>query len=300
MTMNNEANKKEAFLAILTPSYNRAHLLPRLYESLLLQTNKEFKWIIVDDGSTDDTKELLRGYIDDGKLNIEYIYQHNGGKHRALNNGIQQIKNELTFIVDSDDYLPNDAIEIISNYNSQYRHSDEICGYSFLRVYEDGTVNTGYFPKDEWITDFATARIKNNLLGDKAEVFKTNILKEYPFPEYEKEKFLPEDIVWMQMSWKYKMVHINKCIYISEYLEGGLTKLGRDMKKKSPKGMILRSNIYLDTKGLGTGVYIKMMLLYIIYGYYAEMKFAEMLKRTNRKFLYLLLFLPAKLLLINW
>lgn len=292
-----------SILTILTPAYNRAPLLPRLYESLLCQTNKDFQWFVVDDGSEDETEALIKKYQEDGKLQILYDKQENGGKHRALNRGIRKIDSELTFIVDSDDYLPEQAVEIILQYHEKYRKSKEtekLCGYSFLRCHADGRVNTAYFPEDEKIDTYLSVRINGNIGGDKAEVFFTDILKQYPFPEFEHEKYMPEDVVWMQMSGPYRMVHINRNVYICDYLEGGLTKTGRRMKIHSPKGMVLRSKIYLDSSEVHLRVKVKMMLLYIIYGHFAEYSNQKLLKEIKEKALWILCFLPALALYKKW
>lgn len=287
-------------ITILTPTYNRANLLPVLYNSLLKQTDTDFEWILVDDGSSDDTKSVVDDFVSQNKIDIRYYYQANSGKHCALNKGINAANGELLFIVDSDDYLPEDAISLILEYHKKYRDNDKICGYSFLRCYEDGTVNEGYFPREEWVTSFVEARINIGLLGDKAEVFKTDVLKKYPFPEFEGEKFLPEDVIWMRMSRDYDMVHINKCIYISEYLEGGLTKQGRSKKKESPKGMMLRSSEYIKTKNVKIFVKIKMMLLYIIYGKCANLSTGQMATGCENKFLFYVLYIPACVLAYRW
>jgi hypothetical protein len=290
-------------LTILTPTYNRAHLLPRLYESLLRQTNHDFEWLVIDDGSTDETEKLIKNYQSDGKIQIVYEKQENGGKHRALNRGMGQITTELTFIVDSDDYLPDNGVEIIFQYHEKYRERREkehLCGYSFLRCHQDGSVNTAYFPEDEKIDTYLSVRINGNIGGDKAEVFYTDILKQYPFPEFDHEKFMPEDAVWMKMSGPYRMVHINQNIYICDYLEGGLTKTGRRMKIHSPKGMVLRSKVYLDCKEVCLKVKVKMMLLYIIYGHFAGYSNRALCKEVREKALYAICFLPAGILYLNW
>lgn len=292
-----------AILTILTPAYNRAGLLPRLYASLLCQTNKDFCWLIIDDGSEDETESLMRKYQADGKLEILYDRQENGGKHRALNRGIGQIDSELTFIVDSDDYLPADAVEIIIDYHKKYckiKETKKLCGYSFLRCHEDGRVNTAYFPEDEKIDTYLSVRINGNIGGDKAEVFYTDILKQYPFPEYEGEKYMPEDVVWMRMSGPYRMVHINQNVYICDYLEGGLTRTGRRMKIHSPKGMVLRSKSYLNCKEVRLKVKVKMMLLYIIYGHFARYTNRKLFEEVEGKVLWILCFFPSMLLYKKW
>jgi len=263
-------NTEEPFLTILTPAFNRAAKLPSLYASLCSQTDKGFIWLVVDDGSTDGTKDLIRGFAQEEKeFAIIYIRKENGGKHTALNLGIRQVRTELTFIVDSDDRLiPGSAVAAIRRISREYaprRQSEHLCGFSLLRVDEQGAVNAGSFPVDGAVSTYMEQRINAGLLGDKAEVFYTDVLRQYPFPVFAGEKFLPEDAVWMAMSPPWNMVHLNRPVYICEYLEGGLTKSGRRMKIHSPLGMMYRSKVYLEKDGVKTSVRLKMMLLYQIY-----------------------------------
>lgn len=286
-------------VTILTPTYNRAGYLPRLYKSLEAQTSRDFLWLVVDDGSEDGTRELIASY-GGGNTKIRYIKQKNAGKHTALNRGIQEVTSELTFIVDSDDYLPENAVETILDYYEKYRETPGLCGYSFLRCHADGRVNTAYFPTDELIGSYAQVRINGGIGGDKAEVFYTEILKQYPFPVFTGEKFLPEDIVWMQMSGPYQMVHINQNIYFCDYLEGGLTKRGKRMKIHSPRGMVLRSEIYLNDSSICAKVKVKMMLLYQIYGAFGKLHARELKRRTREKVLWYLCRVPAWILYLCW
>lgn len=286
-------------ITILTPTYNRAAYLPKLYESLKAQTNRDFLWLVVDDGSGDDTEALIASY---GQQDVEirYIRQENGGKHTALNRGIAEIQSELTFIVDSDDYLPENAVETILAYHEKYRGTAGLCGYSFLRCHSDGRVNTAYFPSDELIGSYAQVRINGGIGGDKAEVFYTEVLKKYPFPVFPDEKFMPEDTVWMQMSGPYQMVHINKNIYYCDYLEGGLTNTGRRMKVHSPRGMALRSQVYLNDPAIRTKVKVKMMLLYQVYGRFAGLPTRELRRETGEKVLWYLCKMPSLVLWLVW
>ena len=291
-----------SLITIITPTYNRINRLPALYESLKNQTCKDFEWFVVDDGSTDGTCDYLEEISRENKISFKYITQSNGGKHRALNNGIRQINTELTFIVDSDDVLPYNSIEIILRYHNKYKDYNDrckpLCGYSFLRCHEDGRVNTAYFPKDELIDSFCNVRINGNIAGDKAEVFYTDILKKYPFAEFEGEKFMPEDAVWMQMSSKYDMVHINENIYTCEYLEGGLTKTGRKMKINSPYGMMLRSETYLDEREVNLKTKLKMMLLLIIYSHFAACDNSKY--KAKHGLGWYVCFLPASIIYLKW
>lgn len=286
-------------ITILTPTYNRAAYLPRLFESLKAQTNRDFLWLVVDDGSEDDTENLIASYGQQG-VELRYIRQENGGKHTALNRGIAEIQSELTFIVDSDDYLPENAVETVLAYHEKYRGTPGLCGYSFLRCHGDGRVNTAYFPSDELIGSYAQVRINGDIGGDKAEVFYTEILKKYPFPVFPGEKFMPEDAVWMQMSGPYQMVHMNKNIYYCDYLEGGLTNTGRRMKVHSPRGMILRSKVYLDDPAIRMKVKVKMMLLYQVYGRFAGLSARKLRRDTGEKALWYLCKAPAFIIWLVW
>lgn len=286
-------------LTILTPTYNRADYLPRLYESLKAQTDRDFLWLVVDDGSEDNTKDLIASY-GSGMVDVRYVAQKNAGKHTALNRGISEIETELTFIVDSDDYLPENAVETILRYHEKYRNTPNLCGYSFLRCHADGRVNTAYFPSEELIGTYAEVRINGGIGGDKAEVFYTQILKQYPFPTFPGEKFLPEDVVWMRMSGPYQMVHSNENVYYCDYLENGLTNTGKRMKIHSPNGMVLRSKIYLDDPKICFKVKLKMMLLYQIYGRFARIHAKKLKEETTERFLWYLCKIPVFFLYLAW
>lgn len=136
-------------LTILTPTYNRGGVLPQLYDSLKKQTCKDFEWVIVDDGSKDNTQEVVKAWLSDSDFSIQYFFKENGGKHTALNYAVKKIESELTFIVDSDDTLTTDAVETVLRYHKRYEDEKNICGYAFLRAYPDGSVNGKEFVPNE-------------------------------------------------------------------------------------------------------------------------------------------------------
>ncbi len=288
------------YLTILTTTYNRSEYLPKLYESLKQQSDLRFCWLLIDDGSQDHTASLAKQWQQEGRLDFRYLYKENGGKHTALNLGIAQIDTELTFIVDSDDWLPGNAVERILHYHEKYRDRKDLCGYSFLRCYPDGTVNTACFPEKEEIGTYVDVRINGGIGGDKAEVFRTEVLKQYPFPVFGQERFLPEDLVWVKMSGPYRMVHINECIYFSDYLEGGLTRSGRRMKMRSPLGMMARSRAYLEDAAVNRKTKIKMMLLYQVYGRCAGWKTGRMRSDVQCGCLFWLCLIPAWVIQRIW
>lgn len=303
-------------ITILTPTYNRAGTLPKLFESLQGQTSKDFEWIVIDDGSKDNTTELVKEFVENAEgFLVTYLKQDNSGKHVALNNGISKAQGELIFIVDSDDWLSDNAVETILEYREKYssqKQEKKLCGFSFLRAYSDGTVNTGEFPVNGVIDTYRQQRINNNLLGDKAEVYYADVLKQYPFEVFEGEKFMPEDAVWLKMSGPYNMVHANRIIYYCDYLEGGLTKSGRKMKIHSPYGMMYRSKVYITDSEVKIKVKIKMMLLYHIYNRFAHIedkrygisrgKTAAKRERIKirKSLLYYSCLIPAKIMALRW
>lgn len=276
-------------ITILTPVYNRQYMIENLYNSLLRQTSKNFEWLIVDDGSTDNIKSWVENVKQESPIKIRYIYQKNGGKHRALNTGISQIDSEMTFIVDSDDYIKDDAIDTINKYYEKYKLDNSICGFSFLRCYPDGKINGPKFKNDEYRSDYIKCRLNQNIWGDKAEVYYTKCLKEYPFLEVPGEKFLVESYVWAQLALKYDMIHINRAIYVGNYLEDGLTSSMNKRKFDSPIGYMEKSKILCNSKA-NLKIKCKSMLLYTAYGLVAKKRFKELKNNIKYKTLFILLY----------
>lgn len=222
-------------ITIFTPTYNRADKLPTLYLSLQNQTCRDFEWLIVDDGSSDNTEDIVQSWIIEQKCNLRYFRQENGGKHRAINNGVQLAKGEIFFIVDSDDYLKENAVERVLFHYNAIKDDNTFCGVVGLRATPDGKRIGGecdFGILDCSYTDF---RSRLRIVGDTAEAFKTSILKKYPFPEIEGEKFCTEALVWDRLSLKYKFRYFYEKIYVCEYLEGGLTSTMTRIRMKSPK-----------------------------------------------------------------
>lgn len=287
-------------VTVLTPTFNREGVLRSLWDSLQKQTVKDFEWLVVDDGSTDGTKNLITQLQEKSDFPIRYIYKSNGGKHTALNVGIQTICSELTFIVDSDDCVTDDAVESILKIHKKYRSQNNICGYAFLRAFPDGKVNGKKFDVDEKIGSYIDVRVNGDDTGaDKAEVFKTHCLKEFPFPEYPNEKFLGEDLVWVRMARKYEMVHINKAIYVGNYLEDGLTNNRRKHNIASPVGCMHRAEEFMESD-LKTRYRIKGGLQYIVYGRFAGVKVINLIRKSRHKILATVCIPGGLLLYARW
>lgn len=292
--------KKMGEVTVLTPAYNREKLLQKLYKSLCNQDCKDFVWLIIDDGSSDNTGK----YIDEIKVNadfsIKYYKKENGGKHTALNYAYQYIDTPLTFIVDSDDTLTSDAISTVKETYNKYKDEKDICGFSFLREKPGGGyLSTSGVPQDGLKESYVECRINRNIGGDMAEVWYTHCLKEYPFPEFRGEKFLGEDIVWVKMAQKYKMRFFNKVIYISDYLEDGLTNNRRKHNIKSPNGCVARAETFLNSSA-NLKTKIKSALQYQIYGKFANRSMKEQFRNTKQKALFALCVFPSTVLYVKW
>ena len=226
-------------ITVFTTTYNRAYIIDKLYESLCSQTCPDFEWLIVDDGSTDDTEVLIDSFIAERKINIRYVKQPNGGKHRAINRGVREAKGELFFIVDSDDQLPSDSIAIVSDYYSQVSDDSSFAGVCGLKYYSTGEKVGGEFIYDVLDCNSIDFRFKYKLTGDMGEVFRTSVLKEYPFPEIENEKFCPEALVWNRIALKYRLRYFNRNIYLCDYLPDGLTAKIVKIRMNSPLASLL-------------------------------------------------------------
>lgn len=286
-------------LTILTPTYNRRNNVERLYRSLLSQTNKRFCWLIIDDGSTDNTEEFINSILE-SEFTVKYVYKENGGKHTALNCGIAQIDTELTFIVDSDDYLTEDAVETIYWYHAKYQGDANISGYAFLRCFPNGNINGKEFHRDEWIASYIESRINSHdTNSDKAEVYLTKCLKEFPFPEYPGEKFLGEDIVWCRMARKYQMVHINRAIYIGNYQQDGLTQNRRGHNIASPLGCMNRSAEFLEND-INISYRLKNGMQYVVYGKFAGFAIMDLIKKSGHPLLITMCLLPGLFFYKKW
>lgn len=222
-------------ITIFTPTYNRAYILHQLYESLCRQTCKEFEWLVVDDGSSDNTEELVRGFIEEHKITLRYYRQQNGGKHRAINKGVGLARGELFFIVDSDDYLTDDAVEWVKSEYGNICEDSRFAGLSGCRQTPMGERIGGELPFERRDCNMLDLRMKYGVAGDMAEVYRTDVLRKFPFVEIEGEKFCPEALVWNRIAQEYIMHWVNNGIYVCEYLPDGLTAHITRIRMKNPK-----------------------------------------------------------------
>ena len=288
---------KDALVTVVTPTYNRCGHLKKLYESLENQNSKNFIWLIVDDGSVDETKSVIDEIKQDSSYLIEYIYKANGGKHTALNLAINYVNTELFFIVDSDDVVTSDAVQTICKDWTKYRFKN-LCGISYLRGNDTAHPIGDVFPKDYLIDSFTNIRVRHHIMGDKAEVWATRYLKQFRFPVFKGERFLVESWMWLQVSDLADMLFVNKVIYITEYLEGGLTKSGRRLRISCPRGGMVFS-VLLMGKEYPWEDRIKNSLLYVAYSFFAHQPISQTLSNRYRM-LTMVCLLPGYFLYRYW
>lgn len=205
-------------ITILTPTYNRIHTLSKLYQTLIEQTSQDFEWLVIDDGSTDETSVLIKEYIRDNKINVRYCYKENGGKHTALNVGFKEAVGEWIFIVDSDDWLKHSTVEFLANESCKLDGSYN--SISTLRVFDSEKVIGEEFPDSlETYLD----RAYKNVTGDKADLIRKKALSGFSFPVFLDEKFMAESplFIWLGSTGKTKFINYKG--YVCEYLPNGLT-----------------------------------------------------------------------------
>ena len=225
-------------ITIFTPTYNRGYILKRLYNSLKKQSNKNFEWIIVDDGSTDNTTEIVDNWMKENIINIKYYKQENQGKMIAHNLGVEKAKGELFVCVDSDDWLNKDAVSIVLDYWHK-NNQNGIIGIVCPRVDKNNNF-IGRFPTKKLIkSTLIDLYGKYGLKGDTMLIYKTSIIKKYSFPKIEDEKFIPETYLYDKLDQEGELLLLNEKLYNVEYLQDGYSKNIKKIIKKNPKGYCL-------------------------------------------------------------
>ena len=222
-------------LTVFTPSYNRAYTLHKCYESLLRQTSKDFTWLIIDDGSSDNTKELVDSWINENKIEINYIYQENQGMHGAHNTAYKNIKTELNVCIDSDDYMPDDAVEKIINFWNKNKRSD-LAGIMALDAYTDGKVIGNKFPNELKESTYFDIYNKYGLKGDKKLIYRSELTSHYPYPIFEGEKYVSLAYKYAKLDSKYKLALMNEVVCNVEYMEDGSSLNMLKQYRRNPKG----------------------------------------------------------------
>jgi glycosyltransferase involved in cell wall biosynthesis len=222
-------------LTVFTPTYNRAYCLHQCYESLVRQTCKDFIWMIIDDGSKDDTKNLVNKWKKDNLIDIEYIWQENQGMHGAHNTAYASIKTELNVCIDSDDYMPDDAVEkILSLWETH--GSKNVSGIIGLDANADGQIIGSNLPSNLITATLFDLYYKHGVSGDKKLVYRTDLTKHFPYPVFENEKYVGLAYKYYKLDQQYEMLLLNEVLCCVEYLPDGSSLNMLQQYRKNPKG----------------------------------------------------------------
>ena len=233
-----------ATLTVFTPTYNRAYILNQCYESLVRQSCKDFIWLIIDDGSTDNTKELVEEWMkNDNKFEIRYHYKKNGGMHTGHNAAYELIDTELNVCIDSDDFMPDNAVELIVNFWREYG-SDKYSGIVALDIYKNGEVIGCKLPNKKSTT--LSGFYDNGGQGDKKLIYRTEVINKYPsYPEFKGEKFVPLDYKYLLADQDYELLIMNEAVCVVEYMEDGSSKNMFRQYYKNSRGFSFMRKVHM-------------------------------------------------------
>ena len=282
-------------LTIFTPTYNRAYILPELYHSLCKEPSDSFIWLIVDDGSTDNTQQLVENWQRDNRIEIFYYKQENGGKMRAHNKGVELCTTPLFFCIDSDDQIATGAVEKILETHQTLR-ADEILGGIAAKKLIINKLASKDLPdkKRSTLHNIYASGFK----GDTSLVFKTDVLREFPFPEIEGEKFVTEGYVYDQIDQKYELLIMNEFLMRCEYQEDGYTFNADSLYLKYPKGWALYFSQYYTFYAKSIRDRIKYMGYYVSMCLIAKTPFLQVLKDAPSLFI-CIISIPAGIKFFN-
>jgi glycosyltransferase involved in cell wall biosynthesis len=227
-------------ITVMTPTYNRAATISVLAASLEAQTYRDFEWLVVDDGSADDTADVLGRIAAQTSMRMTVIRTPNGGKHRAVNRGVASARGHWFFIVDSDDRLPSDALEKIAAAMPRADSNPRCAGLLGLQRRFEGVINGSRLPEDPCFQTTVQLYFLRGVTGDKAWVHKTAVLAGHPFPEFDGERFLTEAVVWNRIAAEgYTMLLLNEVLYEGEYRADGLSARSLELRVQNPRGAML-------------------------------------------------------------
>lgn len=285
-------------ISVLTATFNRAYCLKKLYQSLVENSNYEveLEWLIMDNGSTDDTKDLIEGYIKEARLNIKYFYQENQGKMVAINNLVPLAQGDLIMECDSDDYLTNTAVKIIKNRYALLEKEPDIYAFAFLKYNQDLCNIGNTFKTDKYLSTMFDLYFKDGITGDKSLVFVADIRKKYKYILEEGETFSTEARMFHEMDKNYKVLCFNQPVLICEYLNDGYSKNILNTFKENPYGhyKYFEEMFDFDMKDV---LFLKRLYIikhYILFSYLTKQKhILKNVKGNLNKILTILLFIPG-------
>lgn len=224
---------KPPTISVFVPTYNRAHLLGRVFESLKAQSFKDFEWLIVDDGSSDNTAELVEAWQQSAPFVIQYLHKANGGKHTAINPGVDMARGEFMVILDSDDWLAPNALQRMLELWNAIPNKTNYSGVVGLCAHPDGRVIGDRFPQDTFDSNAVDLTHRHHIHGDKISLSRIDVMREFPFPFQNLRGLVTEALVWNRIAQRYQERYVNETFAYKEYLEEGLTNRALELQIKA-------------------------------------------------------------------
>ena len=287
-------------ISILTPTYNRAKFLPNLYESLVenKKHNIDFEWLIMDDGSTDNTKLVVDDFIKENKIDLKYYYQENQGKMSAINQLVEYATGDYIIDCDSDDYFAKNAFEIIKANIDKLEQDKELYALLFLKCDETGEISGQTFKQEDYKTTMFDLYFKDDVQGEKIILFKSQVRKQFKHKLEEGEKFVTEARMYHEMDKQYKVLCVNEPIVIGVYQNDGYTKNINKVFVENPKGYFkyFEEMINLNMQGVKLKKRLYIIKHYILFSYITKQKdVIKNVKNISNKILTAMLLWPGYL-----
>jgi len=279
------------FFTVYTPTYNRADLLHRVYDSLMTQDDRDFEWLIIDDGSTDNTATIVENWAAKAPFPVRYVRQANQGKHIATNRAVELAAGEMFVIVDSDDWLTTGSLGAIRQAWSSIPSAerDRFCGVAGLFIEPNGKACTKHFPEPHLDSNMVEIVTVHQIKGEISIATRTEIRRRFPFPE-NVGRFCMETLVWNRLAQHYLIRFTNQTFQIKDYQEQGLTKSGLARRMSTaPAAYIIRSQEFLGLQGMRIPWRQRQiaMRLLICASLHANIGFLQQLSETPHKLLWL-------------
>ena len=251
-------------LTVFTPTYNRAYILPQCYESMKRQSCKDFVWLVVDDGSTDNTRQLVQLWQnEDNGFNLRYVYQENQGMHGAHNLAYANIETELNTCIDSDDYMPDDAVKKIVEFWMTCCRDETISGFLALDAYENGEIIGTRFPPNIERASSYDYYFRYGVKGDKKFILRSDLTKRYPYPLFRGEKYVNLATKYSLLDIDYKLLNTNEVVCIVKYLADGSTQNMYSQYMKNPKGFAYSRCLCMNLPYAGFGFRFRQAVHYV-------------------------------------
>jgi glycosyltransferase involved in cell wall biosynthesis len=257
-------------ITVFVPTYNRAHLLVRVFESLKAQTFQNFEWVIVDDGSRDNTSELVTGWQQTSPFEIKYHRKPNGGKHTTINPGVELARGEFMVILDSDDWLAPNALERMLALWQAIPDQALYSGIVGLCAHPDGRVIGDRFPTDTFDSNAVDLTHTHSIHGDKISLSRTDVMREFPFPFQALRGLVTESLVWNRIAQKYQERYVNEIFAYKEYLEEGLTDRALELQiQAAPATRLYHLELFKAKQRIPWKTRLKSMVNYIRFSLHA-------------------------------